>query len=786
MLGASILGAFGELIEQRSGVEATLDTTRWQHADAEQRTAEAEAALAAAGGAEAASGAPVAALKSLLGAVRENDHAARRRHAEKARAALLDSLSARMLALRPWIGTVEQLAAGAPPRLSDVARWNRAEVELAQAVARHDAEIERLSTEQHRLKAELDAAGQFAGMITEAEAAAVRMRREQAWATHRRDLGSETADAFEAALREDDLVTSARLTRDGELARLRQVGQTLAMVGTDLARAGQMREIAVSGQEQLASEIDQALQDLGWPVGARASARELEGWLRERTECLALQGKLRDEDRAIESADAEGRDAQGRIAAALAAVGIAAPSEASFRDVLAQAEVLVDREANLSGLRAQHVDRRSALAKRRRELSAAEAADAAWNAAWARTCASCWVGEGGSVPALATVREILAALTELGPWLEKRAALALRVSKMEDDQALFTRDVERLGAELGLDAASGSALDRAAALIERLRIARGEDARCRELSARLAEVENRRIGIVRAQTVHAQRAAAMTTFFGVASLSHVAMCLDQAKERAELAHAAGEIENEIVATLGTLSLAEGVLASAERTALEAERDDLKLWLAERDERTRTLYAEHTRARDAVAAVGGDDAVARLAEHRRTVLLATEDKALRYLRLRIGIAAAEQALRAYRDKHRSSMMSRASDAFRIISRGAYSGLAAQPSDKGDVLVALGAGGSKEASQLSKGTRFQLYLALRVAGYYEYCRSREPVPFVADDIMETFDDFRAEEAFRLFAGMAEVGQVIYLTHHRHLCDIARTVCPDVGIIELPAAA
>ena len=155
-----------------------------------------------------------------------------------------------------------------------------------------------------------------------------------------------------------------------------------------------------------------------------------------------------------------------------------------------------------------------------------------------------------------------------------------------------------------------------------------------------------------------------------------------------------EIEQEIVGGLGAAALGRsgGVLAAVERTALEAERDDLKpaSRRAATSARAR-LYVEHARAEDAVAAVGGDDAVARLAEQRRTLLLATEDKALRYLRLRIGIAAAEQALRAYRDKHRSSMMSRASDAFRTISRGAYSGLAAQPGDKGDVLVALGAGG-----------------------------------------------------------------------------------------------
>ena len=85
-------------------------------------------------------------------------------------------------------------------------------------------------------------------------------------------------------------------------------------------------------------------------------------------------------------------------------------------------------------------------------------------------------------------------------------------------------------------------------------------------------------------------------------------------------------------------------------------------------------------------------------------------------------------------------------------------------------------------MSKGTRFQLYLALRVAGYHEYVKTRPQLPFIADDIMETFDDERAAETFKVFARMACVGQVIYLTHHEHLCDIARSVCPSVNSHEL----
>jgi DNA repair exonuclease SbcCD nuclease subunit len=114
---------------------------------------------------------------------------------------------------------------------------------------------------------------------------------------------------------------------------------------------------------------------------------------------------------------------------------------------------------------------------------------------------------------------------------------------------------------------------------------------------------------------------------------------------------------------------------------------------------------------------------------------------------------------------------------------YSELVTQPSNGSELLIAKGSdGGSKIASELSKGTRFQLYLALRVAGYHEFAKAQVPPPFFADDIMETFDDFRAEEAFRLLAGMVATGQVVYFTHHRHLREIATAVEPTAIVHDL----
>ena len=131
------------------------------------------------------------------------------------------------------------------------------------------------------------------------------------------------------------------------------------------------------------------------------------------------------------------------------------------------------------------------------------------------------------------------------------------------------------------------------------------------------------------------------------------------------------------------------------------------------------------------------------------------------------------------------MTRASHAFQLITGGRFEGLTTTPGNDGDILVGMpSTGGSQIATAMSKGTRFQLYLALRMAGFLEFVEQHEPLPFIADDIMETFDDDRSRETFQLLGELAQTGQVIYLTHHAHLCEIARDVCGDsVSLHELP---
>jgi uncharacterized protein YhaN len=351
----------------------------------------------------------------------------------------------------------------------------------------------------------------------------------------------------------------------------------------------------------------------------------------------------------------------------------------------------------------------------------------------------------------------------------ERAELADRVAKMESNSRSFLDASGVIFAALSLPATTAWA-----SLGDRLTAAHQAERDYAQILADLArELEAQDISQAKRDALAAKRTDLGGRFewTGEGSLSdHLAACLRANRLRRDIA----ELEADLARHPAPLEDASLLEANATRL-----QDALTLARADSEAR----LAELTEARRLLQAVGGDDAVARIVSERANLLNELADQTRAHLAQRFGLIAFEQALRRYRDSHRSAMLARASDAFRQLSGGAYTGLAAQPDGTSEILVAMPTeGGSKLATDLSKGTRFQLYLALRIAGYHELAKSRPPVPFIADDIMETFDDVRAEQAFGLLGDMAHKGQVIYLTHHQHLCDIAVAACPGARLVDL----
>jgi len=244
-------------------------------------------------------------------------------------------------------------------------------------------------------------------------------------------------------------------------------------------------------------------------------------------------------------------------------------------------------------------------------------------------------------------------------------------------------------------------------------------------------------------------------------------------DRAERAR----LERAVLTDLGvTDSAAAGVLLAGVTTAsLDAAHETVTSDLAQAEAALTRATEARVTARDGLAQVTGGPDIAALSERKTTLELQLEDAARTYLELSLGHRLASDAIRRYRDSHRSGMMTATERCFAILTNGAYPRLTTQADGTEEILLAVAQdGATKRAAEMSKGTRFQLYLALRAAAHEQLVAQGTCLPFFCDDVFETFDEDRTRAAVRVMEEIGHRGQAIYLTHHRHVVDIARAVC------------
>ncbi len=154
-----------------------------------------------------------------------------------------------------------------------------------------------------------------------------------------------------------------------------------------------------------------------------------------------------------------------------------------------------------------------------------------------------------------------------------------------------------------------------------------------------------------------------------------------------------------------------------------------------------------------------------------------DNAERWLLRQGARQLADRVIERHRAAMQDPLVGRAGALFRIATGETYSGLATDY-DSADrpVLVAARASGERvKVEALSEGARDQLFLSLRLALIER--RAGEPLPFVGDDILASFDDERTKRMLRLLIDFGAKSQTIVFTHHNHVAELARAAGADV---------
>ena len=791
LLPAPLIGALRDLIETRSGIDATLQTASRELAKTRQlvdRAAEENARFATKDG--ALDQATTAAIETALTRLQSSDQQARLRVLERDRGQLARNYENLLSLLRPWSGDGPTLHAIAAPEARQIESW-RSEAQLIETrLKNHKDRLRDLITQQRDAHARIEAIKAAGGLIDDADAHRSREARMKAWDAHLEHLDLATAKAFEQKMQTDDDLNDTRLARSRDLAELRQLAQTLSVHAAAVSREEEMLADADVERLQLATRIRTAtLPPIELPANGAVEdcLSLLERWCNTRKETLVAWNALQEVDEEIAQARAEFGKEVAALVAAMRAAGVEGAGTLSVATLMQVASTLVSQAHNLQAAGATATknlsDRQTELTERQQDFAFADKAAKLWESNWKAALAKTWFG--ANAPTVAQVREILKALADLPAILRERDQMAQRIATMENDRKSFQTEVRDLLEALGEISDPARCLAEADSLTKRYEASqRAQQIRAMKMAENARLSETRR-GLEQELALHEVRKSEMTTFFGVETLADVSNRLEQVVEMHRLERRIAELSDQIQEELrvATFDKAKGLLAEVDVSRIEKEDAELSVRIDNLEERTKLLFADLSRAEDKLEQVGGDATVARIELQRRTLFLEIEELAQRYLRLKTGALAAENALHLYRDRHRSSMMKRASEAFRQITRGEYSGLATKPEKDREILIGVPRqGGSKMSDAMSTGTQFQLYLALRLAGYQEFAQVRPSVPFIADDIMETFDEPRSEEVFRLLAKMATIGQVIYLTHHRHLCEIAQKVVPSVRIHEI----
>jgi chromosome segregation protein len=785
-LMARLPGAFLRAEAERAIAEHTrLAARRAQLASACQQASEA-AIAARLRFAALATPEPVDALVAAVEVARsegriDGDCADAEDAAEAGRAALARALGA----VPFWRGDAQALAQARMPLAADVAAREAALAAAESGLAERQREVARL--DQARLTTEADLAAVLAvGAPPTADmVACARARRDRAWrvihavhvehgaspsAADLADLPADLPAALSGLIGEADRLADRRTEEAERVATYEQkLGEQARL---RVARAHE--EAALGAAVAAFRSAEESWQALWASTGIEVGTPpQMHAFLARREAVIGALDDVAAKQRVTGRLHGRRALVLERLRAALGQMGEGAQDRVAPM-LQAAAHRLREKEAAqllYAETKRALGDREAARGEQDRRLQALDADLAGWSASWAPIAASLGLAESLGAPAGA---EALSVWAEIDRHARDMRAAQQRISEMTADIEVFAARVAALCAACAPDLAAegaGSAVRAAAGRLAQARAAADEQARLRtgmlDRGLRLAALGQE-------MTAASDALAGLRALAGVADDDALQVAIARAQQAALLDRATQERARELRRLDDGLSL-----EALSEEAAGADLDALAGRVAEIDVRRREIAAENEvfagQLRDLETSLAGMERghdAAEAAQRMRNAAAEAEEIAARYVRLRLSHTLLRAGIERFRRERQAPLLASAGAVFKDLTQGRYVTLATQEEEDGRmVVVALRPDGfACPAERLSEGTRDQLYLALRLAAIRAHAGQAEPLPFIADDLLASFDDRRARATLHALAEFGAVTQTILFTHHDHIAAMA----------------
>lgn len=710
---------------------------------------------------------------------------------EDNRDALVATATASVAALGLWSGDTNSLRTAEFPLVETVERFAADFAELNREAAAADVEMAKTEASLEEVRQQIRELTTTESVPSESELRELRQSRDQLWEQIRTDwlrdaFGQPIDDAESLAGRYDQQVRESDLLAD----RLRREAARVAQLASHTARESRLEKQRQRTAEQIdectsqRAALEEAWAELWRSAGVPdpLTPAEMSGWLRR---LQAIRADLAQIDRLnveVDRLQADLQSVRTTLRKELRAAGVTAGTRSGLGKLLAlSAEVLEERESQRAERERLEQDLKrdeSALAAARREERTAAAQLAEWEQQWA-SCVEKFGCPGDVTAAQANAR--LESLNRLFDLLRQMREAEARVREIASREARFAEDAGRL-AERFSEPADDDPAETTLRLESLLQSARRAQSTRESLEESLQKATAER---TEAEAQERELIEALRRMCEVAGVSDAGLLPETERRSGELSEQRRRL-NEIDEQLHELAagtpldafLAEAEAVDVDELPLQIERLTAELdGLKER--RDKAVVAVNELESDAAAANGNDQA-AILDQDAIGVISSMQDQAAQYIRVRLASAMLKRQIEIHRAENEDPLLQRASDLFSRMTRSEFAGLRTAYDEDQPVIVGYRSTGEQiGVDGMSAGTRDQLYLALRLAYVERQLVQFEPMPFVVDDILVQFDDARAAATLEVLGELSEQTQVIFLTHHNHLVELARETLPEQAL-------
>lgn len=694
-----------------------------------------------------------------------------------------------------WKGTLAEIELLPVPALTTIDRFAEEFQEHARQLGSLQQKLQQQRQEQETLETRLEQLELGQSVPTDEELTEKRQLREQgwqlvldAWQKNEEDTAaqSEFLDRFPGR---EDLPTAYHQS----VEHADQVADLLRSDADRVATKAQLRqqrERNLAGQSTLLKEIadqqqQQQASEQRWQklwadlqIDPR-SPHEMRDWLRQQEACCQLGKAIRLKNSAIAELTERIENGRSKLAAALSELETDFQLEQrSLKELLDLADERCQHYRKLESQREQYQEEQEALQKQLCDAlsQASQAQDdlQEWNTSWENAMQEIGL-KSDALPSQAN--QFLTDISSLMSKFQQVEQLRVRIEDIQREAEEFSDRTRELIQRIDPQLASLPLSEAVNRLDAELKTARAAQEKQTDLTQQERELEKECEAVQSSLSRLTTTLDEMCRQAGCDNHENLAQAVEQSQKRQHLEASIHELKDQILLQSGgsdfTAFLAEVEQQAGKADSIPPRMEELERELGQLRTDRDELIRQVERETGELHKIDGSAQAADKAAECESINARLEEQVHEYAVLKLASSLLTEGIDRYRQKNEGPVLGRASELFKKITLEAYQGLKVDFGEMGTPV--LNAVRNKDelinVTQMSDGTCDQLYLALRLASLETWLQHHEPLPFIVDDILLTFDDDRAIATLKVLTELAQQTQVLFFTHHAHLVKLAQ---------------